>query len=274
MKYIPKILIIEDSSAVRSAIIRSFRVVQIDFIEIDNGDDAMDFFDQSDSPQVESLDLIITDIQIPGANGLEVLREKNALKNYMPYIPVLIITGLLNNEIFAETCKQNIVDVLLKPFTAKDLRGKCFSIINALLNTDIDSSKNSMVICNSNFQREYFSKMLVKLGSKKVDLFDQINSGWENILFSLENPYDLVICDWQLGTGTCIDLISKLRRRSDFTNIPVCVMMSSFDQQKLNQLMSFPLVSVIYKNLDKDDLAFKIKYLFYLKDWYTKNAFS
>ena len=63
-------------------------------------------------------DLIITDFKLPGASGLEIL--KNLQKN-QPRLPVILITAHGTSEIAIEATKLGAYDYLLKPFEIPEL---------------------------------------------------------------------------------------------------------------------------------------------------------
>jgi len=65
-----------------------------------------------------SLDLIITDIEMPKLNGLkliESIREKDK------EIPIIIISGYSDKDKLLRAIKLNLVDYMIKPFTRKGM---------------------------------------------------------------------------------------------------------------------------------------------------------
>ncbi len=58
-------------------------------------------------------DLVVTDIKMPGMDGLELLRQVKALR---PELPVVIMTGFATVDTAVEAMKQGAFDYLLKPF--------------------------------------------------------------------------------------------------------------------------------------------------------------
>ncbi|MBF0363401.1 MAG: response regulator [Oligoflexia bacterium] len=265
MKFIPKVLIVEDSALVRHNIKSAFNNTEIEFIEASDGYSAMEILEQTEE-QLETVDLIICDINLPGINGLELITEKNNIKNYLPYIPVLMITSTSSGEVISETCKLNVTDILFKPFTNKDLQLKVSSIIDTLVNTDLTIKHNTMIIGASNFQSVFFKKTLEQIGAKKVEIVNNFHDAWTFIVSSSRTPYDLIITDWQIGAEECIPFIEKFRKKNDYQNTPVCITMSTLDPSKLQQIINIPLSTIIYKNINKEDLTFKIRYLFNLKN--------
>jgi DNA-binding NtrC family response regulator len=58
-------------------------------------------------------DLIITDLKMPGMNGIELFDE---FKDIKPYIPVIIITAYGSLETAEEAMKKGVADFITKPF--------------------------------------------------------------------------------------------------------------------------------------------------------------
>jgi DNA-binding response OmpR family regulator len=72
-----------------------------------------------------SYDLIITDLGIPGINGLELVRRVRAASINTP---VLIITGVIFENSDSEVKAMRPVEILLKPFRIEDLMRKIASL--------------------------------------------------------------------------------------------------------------------------------------------------
>ena len=63
--------------------------------------------------EAASFDLIITDLQMPGASGLDVLRHA---KMGHPAVPVVLSTGYAPDYVIAEATRLGAADILRKPF--------------------------------------------------------------------------------------------------------------------------------------------------------------
>ena len=63
--------------------------------------------------QSQSFDVVLTDISMPGLNGTELLRR--VLELY-PRTPVIVISGLSDQEQAQSLISQGAFDYLLKPF--------------------------------------------------------------------------------------------------------------------------------------------------------------
>jgi DNA-binding NtrC family response regulator len=66
-------------------------------------------------------DLLVTDVQMSPAGGLELL---DRLAEEGIRLPVLIISGYFDERLFAELLKRRIIDYLEKPLSLGDLVGR------------------------------------------------------------------------------------------------------------------------------------------------------
>lgn len=63
-------------------------------------------------------DVVLLDVFFPTENGLDILAE---LKRHYPYIKVLVVTGLRQDTILAESQRLGADGVLYKPFDSDEL---------------------------------------------------------------------------------------------------------------------------------------------------------
>ena len=110
---IARILIVDDSDAVRS-IVRGILVqAGYDVVEAMDRDSALQMFSESRP------DGLLLDIDMPGFSGIEVLRE---LREIDPDVRVAMLTGMRTPETVAEAVHLHVRDYVAKPFTAQRLR--------------------------------------------------------------------------------------------------------------------------------------------------------
>ncbi len=66
-----------------------------------------------------SIDLLITDLQMPEINGLELIRYAS---EHFPSVPKLVITGFPSVDTAINAVKSGALDYLVKPFTSEELK--------------------------------------------------------------------------------------------------------------------------------------------------------
>lgn len=76
-------------------------------------------------------DLVVTDIKMPGMDGLEVLQK---IKEKQPQIPVIMITAYATVEMSIQALRRGAYDMLTKPFEPEEL---LYRVKNALTQTEL-----------------------------------------------------------------------------------------------------------------------------------------
>jgi len=83
-------------------------------------------------------DLVISDIKMPGINGLEVLQK---IKTIEPDIPVIVITAFATVEMSIQALRKGAYDMLTKPFEPDEL---LFRVRNALSHNQLKTENNKL----------------------------------------------------------------------------------------------------------------------------------
>jgi DNA-binding NtrC family response regulator len=110
-----QILVIEDDHEMRSLL--------KDFIEEEDGFEVDWVIDGSEAiPKLSKkpFDLIITDLRMPGLNGMDIIP---GLKNIQPGIPIIVITAFGSEEINRRVFARGASAYLEKPIPLDRLRG-------------------------------------------------------------------------------------------------------------------------------------------------------
>jgi excisionase family DNA binding protein len=103
----PRVLVVDDESAVRDLLARTLGLAEYDVDLAPDGRNALERL------RIIPYDLLITDLKMPGVDGLSVIREARRLK---PDIPVIIITGFSTEASAIEAVNLGVSGYLTKPF--------------------------------------------------------------------------------------------------------------------------------------------------------------
>jgi signal transduction histidine kinase len=102
------ILIVDDDRALLEALPRALKL-RLDGIQIDTSDDAADALERI---REVDYDAVVSDIKMPGLDGLEVLRE---IKKLRPKTPTLLITGHGEHDLAVQALRGGAYDFVQKP---------------------------------------------------------------------------------------------------------------------------------------------------------------
>jgi DNA-binding NtrC family response regulator len=105
------ILVVDDEAVIRDGL---QRVLEGDQFEVET---CISGYNAIERMQKKEYGLVITDLKMPGMNGIEVLK---AVKTLQPDIPVILITGYASIDTAVEAIKNGAADYISKPF-APDL---------------------------------------------------------------------------------------------------------------------------------------------------------
>ncbi len=120
-----RVLLTEDNEAVRFALALALKKAGFDVSEAENGAEVMARNDLDD------IDVVVTDILMPGKDGIELLI---ALRERVPDLPVIAISGggRVSSKDYLETASaMGAVAVFNKPFNEKLLIEKIESLVAA-----------------------------------------------------------------------------------------------------------------------------------------------
>jgi two-component system, chemotaxis family, chemotaxis protein CheY len=110
------VLVADDSSTMRKIIIRSLQAIGVpDATEAKDGEEAISLFKQG------GIDMVLTDWNMPGKTGLDVIREIRAQNTN---VPIIMITTEAEKRRVLEAIQVGVSDYIIKPFEPEKLREK------------------------------------------------------------------------------------------------------------------------------------------------------
>lgn len=125
------VLVVDDSHDMLEVVRRNLDEMGLNPFTSDTVLGAIDLIDNS------SIDLIITDLNIPEIGGIHLIKY---ISQHHPEIPILVITGFPNVENAVEVMKLGALEYLIKPFTADELKNAVQNILSDK-NTDAPIEK-------------------------------------------------------------------------------------------------------------------------------------
>jgi two-component system cell cycle sensor histidine kinase/response regulator CckA len=117
------ILLVEDEDAVRMFAARALKDKGYEVIEASNGVEAIQLAKRNDV----DIDLIITDVVMPGMDGPQMINE---LRKIMPSVKVVFISGYAEDSFRKKLHNEDNIHFLPKPFNLKDLALKVKDILS------------------------------------------------------------------------------------------------------------------------------------------------
>jgi len=103
----PRILVVDDEAGIRELLAKTLAVAEYDVDLAAGGQEALERLHR------EQYDLVITDLRMPGVDGLTLIREA---RRFMPQLPIIIITGYSTEASAIEAINLGVNGYLTKPF--------------------------------------------------------------------------------------------------------------------------------------------------------------
>jgi len=120
-------LIVDDSSVMRKIVERALRQAGLDPLvvhEAGSGTEGLDLL------KTRSVDLILSDINMPSMDGLEFLRQIR-LQKLAPGVPVVMITTESSEEHVKQAIQAGAQGYIRKPFTAEQVKERVLPLVHA-----------------------------------------------------------------------------------------------------------------------------------------------
>jgi two-component system response regulator HydG len=124
------ILIVDDNYDMLEVLHRNLKALNFHTYKASSVVEAIDILKYS------PIDLLITDLQMPGINGMELIKY---VDEHFPAIPKLVITGFPSVDSALDAVKSGALDYLVKPFRNEELK----KAVQSSLNSSIISNQNS-----------------------------------------------------------------------------------------------------------------------------------
>ena len=106
------VIVVEDDPAVRLGITQALQLAGLDVRAMDSAEQALAAIDHGQRG------VVVTDIRLPGIDGLELLAQ---LKRLDAQLPVIVITGHGDVQTAVDAMRGGAVDFIEKPFSSERL---------------------------------------------------------------------------------------------------------------------------------------------------------
>jgi two-component system, chemotaxis family, chemotaxis protein CheY len=119
-------LIVDDSPVMRKVVERALRQAGIELSEVlqaGNGKEALEVLRTTPAP-----DLILSDINMPGMDGLQFL-EQRRIENLAPGVPIFMITTESSAPLVLRAIAAGARGYICKPFTPDQIRARIVPLL-------------------------------------------------------------------------------------------------------------------------------------------------
>ena len=169
------LLVIDDEKNIREGLAADFEMDGYDVKIAANGDEGLEFLSKGD------IDLVITDLRMPGTSGEDVLKK---VTREMPGIPVIVLTGHGSIDAAVSAMQNGAYDFLTKPLNLEHLelvvkralKGRELSLQHQDLLSEVKSkSSDNMIGKSPSLQK--VNNLINKVADSKISILITGESG-------------------------------------------------------------------------------------------------
>lgn len=209
------ILYIEDNNHVREQTLKMLNVF-FDSVEVaSNGDEGLNLFKVNNKYESTSFDLIITDIEMPVLDGIEMIK---VIREHDTEIPVLIFSAHSNTDYFLKTIDAGVDGYILKPYNIEQISN---SLMNIIEKNKIKNNNNHIIHLEEDFiwnieeSLLYKNEDMIKLTKSELKLFELfINS--KGSLKTYDEIESYIFSEYNANSKRVRNLMSRLKQKIDF----------------------------------------------------------
>jgi PAS domain S-box-containing protein len=241
------VLVVEDDEDVRLFTTENLRELGFSVVEASDGPSALKQLEQH--PEVQ---LIFTDVGLPGMNGAQLVAAARALR---PDIKVLFTTGYARNAIVHQGRLDPGVELITKPFTRIQLASR----IRDVLDVPIGGNSHkpvALIIEDEALVRMFIVDQLKDLGFEVVDA----GSAAEGLRAARNHEHlDVAIVDRGLPDRDGMEVVAELR--TQLPALPVIVASGYGDLPDHTPLRNNTHIRFMSKPYDTDALTTALRAL-------------
>ena len=170
------ILVIDDEKNIREGLAADFEMSGYNVKLAANGQEGLDLLAKGD------IDLVITDLRMPGISGEDVLKKITA---EMPGIPVIVLTGHGSIDAAVQAMHDGAYDFLTKPLNLdqlelivkRALQGRELSLQHQQLLSEVDKKRSVENITGNSAAMQKVVEMVKKVADAKISVLITGESG-------------------------------------------------------------------------------------------------
>ena len=130
-----RVLVVDDEQGILSALDTHLSLLGYEVRTCDNAEDAILLI------EVEKFHIVLTDINMPGMNGIEFLKK---IKSIKPTIQVIMMTAFSSFEKIVDCWEAGASDYILKPFAEFNIVGDIINLTSERIKRWEASAKKSI----------------------------------------------------------------------------------------------------------------------------------
>lgn len=189
--------------------------------------------------ELESYDLILLDIMMPGMNGIEVLTNIRANPE-TKHIPVMMVTALNDKESVVQCIQLGASEYVSKPFDITILKSRVWRCLETGSYCDItpeqlenESQGNILIVDDNDLNRDLLARRMQQTGYH----YNTAQHGYEALDMIDNFDIDLVLLDIHMPHLDGITTLEKIKQSPETRRIPVIMLTADTSDATMQQCL-------------------------------------
>ena len=214
-----KILVVDDDTSLLDLLIDTLTAIGYESVGVANGFEALDRL------KSESFDLVISDIKMPGLDGIGLLKE---IRQIHPDLPVLFITGVDIPEVITQASPDGL---LSKPFRVSHIEQLISDTLNVQENVVARKVRKVMIVDDDDNFRTTLEDAL-----EANDYIPFAVAAGDEAMAQLEKgSFDAVVSDIRMPGIDGFDLLKRIKKT--YPKLPVVLMTAYLSQKDIREAL-------------------------------------
>ena len=198
------ILYIEDKKIILDNVSSVLKLFAKKVITSDNASDAFDLYES------QSIDIIISDIELKDSSGIELIKKIRTLDKK---IPIIIVSGYTDTKYLLEAIKLNIIEYIVKPLYLHVLKKVLYSAVKYIVENNLFEIKFQNNICYNVKNNQLLNcNRMSQFTSTEIKLLEFLIKNKKDYVSTESINYHLYD-DKILSASALKTLISKIRKK-------------------------------------------------------------
>jgi two-component system OmpR family response regulator len=207
-----RVLIVEDNMALADGVMRAFKKMGLAVDAVNDGEEADHVL------SIQKYDLVILDLNLPGIDGLEILRR---LRDRGNKVQVIILTARDQIQDRVEGLDLGADDYLTKPFDLSELEAR----VRALLRRQSDQAKPIIKHGRLSFdtiaRRVWIDEDALELPRRELSLLELLLNRVGKVVSKDQIADSLASFDHDITPNTVETHVSRLRKRIKAADVSI-----------------------------------------------------
>lgn len=225
-----RILVVDDEHNLRITIAANLELEGFEVVEAESGEAALGLVKE------QHFDLVLSDVRMPGMNGVELFRSVHELK---PDLPVILMTAFALEGLVQEALREGAFTLLPKPFAIEHLVAALSSAVRGPVIVIVDDIKSVA---------ESTAAALTAVGVRAI----AVTEGQKALEIVKTNTVDVCVVDMVMPGMSGADLIDMLRKQSPEV---ICIAVSGYDVDEMFRRVALHVHTILRKPLDPHRLV-------------------